>query len=123
MNRFLTHWLTTALALGVAAWVLPDVEVASVPALLIAALVLRLINTVVKPILVVLTLPITFVTLGLFYFVVNGLAFALTAWVVPGFVVRALGWAILGALLVGMISMFIGNVRRTEERQVWRPPH
>ena len=79
MNRFLAHWLTIALALGVAAWILPGVEVTSVPALLVAALVLGLINAVVKPILVLLTLPITLVTLGLFYFVVNGLAFALAA--------------------------------------------
>ena len=122
MSRFLTHWLTTALALGVAAWVLPGVEVASVPALLVAALVLGLINAVVKPILVLLTLPITLVTLGLFYFVVNGLAFALAAWVVPGFSVRGFGWAMLGALLVGMVSMFIGSFRRTEQREVWKPP-
>ena len=79
MNRFLTHWLVTALALGAAAWILPGVMVTSLPALLVAALALGLINAVVKPVLVVLTLPITIVTLGLFYLVVNGTAFALAA--------------------------------------------
>ena len=117
MNRFLAHWLTTALALGVTAWILPGVEVASLPALLVAALVLGLINAVVKPLLVLLTLPITIVTLGLFYFMINGLAFGLAAALVPGFGVRSFGWAIFGALLVGLVSWFIGNFRRAEEWQ------
>ena len=112
MTRFLTHWLTTALALGAAAWILPGVTITSMPALAVAALVLGLINAVVKPILVLLTLPITLLTLGLFYLVVNGVAFSLAAWLVPGFAVRSLGWAMLGAVLVGLVSMFIGSFRR-----------
>ncbi len=114
MNRFFAHWLTTALALGVAAWILPGVEVSSLPALLVAALVLGFVNAVVKPLLVLLTLPITVLTLGLFYFVVNGVAFAFAAWLVPGFGVRSFGWAMLGALLVGAVSWFIGSFRRTD---------
>ena len=113
MNRLFAHWLTTAVALGVSAWVLPGVEVDSLTALLVAALVLGFVNAVVKPLLVLLTLPITVVTLGLFYFVVNGLAFALSAWLAPGFGVRSFGWAMLGALLVGAVSWFIGSFRRT----------
>ena len=112
MTPFLTHWVTTALALGAAAWILPGVTVTSMPALAVAALVLGLINAVVKPVLVLLTLPITVLTLGLFYLVVNGLAFSFAAWVVPGFAVRSFGWAMLGALLVGMVSIFIGSFRR-----------
>ena len=113
MNRFIAHWVTTAVALGVAAWVLPGVEVDSLAALLVAALVLGFVNAVVKPLLVLLTLPITVITLGLFYLVVNGLAFALSAWLVPGFGVRSFGWAMLGALFVGAVSWFIGSFRRT----------
>ena len=116
MAWFLVNWLTTALALGAAAWILPGVTLASLPALAVAALVLGIVNSVVKPVLVVLTLPLTVLTLGLFYFVVNGLAFALAAWIVPGFEVRSFGWAILGALLVGAVSMFIGRFRRARER-------
>ena len=93
MRRFLAHCLTTALALGVAAWVLPGVRVISISALFVAALVLGFVNTIVKPLLFLLTLPITVLTLGFFYLVVNGLAFALAAWVVPGFEVRSFGWA------------------------------
>jgi putative membrane protein len=114
MGRFLIHWFVTAIALGVATWILPGVYVeGGVPgrgllALAVAALVLGFVNAVVRPILVILTLPITILTLGLFYLVVNGLAFGLAALVVPGFVVTSFWWAILGALVVGLVSWFIG---------------
>lgn len=114
MNRFFAHWLTTALALGAASWMLPGVEVTSLTALMIAALVLGFVNAVIRPVLLLLTLPITFVTLGLFYFIVNGLAFALAAWLVPGFGVRSFGWAVLGAFMVGLVSWFIGSFRRLD---------
>ena len=91
MNRFFAHWLTTALALGVAGWILPGVTISSPTVLLVAALVLGFVNAVVKPILVLLTLPITVMTLGVFYLVVNGMAFALAAWLVLGFTVRSFG--------------------------------
>ena len=124
MRRFLTHCLTTALAIGCAAWVLPGVRVTSISALFVAALVLGFVNTIVKPLLFLLTLPITVLTLGFFYLVVNGLAFALAAWMVPGFEVRSFGWAMLGALLVGLVSMFIGNFdRKTDVKlKVLAPP-
>ncbi len=108
MRRFLIHWLTIAVALGVAAWTVPGVHVSSFAALLVAALVLGFVNAIVKPILLVLTFPITVLTLGLFYFVVNGAAFALTTVLVPGFQVDSFGWAILGALVVSLVSWFIG---------------
>lgn len=108
MSRFLTHWLVVAAALAATAWILPSVSFSSWPALLIAALVLGFVNAVVRPILTLLTLPITVVTLGLFYLVVNGVAFALTAAIVPGFAIGGCGSAILGALLVSLFSWFIG---------------
>ena len=119
MARFLAHWITVAVALAVAAWILPGVVFTSLPALLVAALVLGFINATVRPLLLILTLPITVLTLGLFYLVVNGLAFALAALVVPGFEVRSLGSAVLGALVVGVVSWFAGLFGRaeTEERQ------
>ncbi len=107
MRRFLVHWLTTALALGATAWVLPGVYVSSLPALGLA-------NAVVKPLLLLLTLPITVLTLGLFYLVVNGLSFAFAALLVPGFSVRSFGSAMLGALLVGAVSWFIGGLAQPQ---------
>ena len=77
--RIITHWLVLAAALAATAWILPGVEVTSVSALLVAALVLGFLNAILKPILVVLTLPITVVTLGIFYFVLNALLFGLAS--------------------------------------------
>ena len=112
MKQFAVHWITTAVALGVTAWVLPGVEVGSLAALLVAALALGFVNAVIKPLLLLLTLPLTLATLGLFYLVVNGLSFAFAAWLVPGFSVRSLWWAMGGAVFVGAVSWFIGNFRQ-----------
>lgn len=106
--RFLTHVLVTALALAITAYLLPGVHITSWAALLVAAFVLGVVNGVVRPVLVLVTLPITIVTLGLFYLVVNGVAFGLAAAAVPGFDVDSFGWSILGALVVGVASWCVG---------------
>lgn len=79
MQTFLTHWLLMSIALGVTAWILPGVSVDSATALLVAALVLGFLNAVLKPVLVLLTLPITILSLGIFYLVLNAALFALGA--------------------------------------------
>ncbi|MFP6572241.1 MAG: phage holin family protein [Vicinamibacterales bacterium] len=112
MQPFLVRCFTTALSLGVVSWVLPGVTITSIPALLVGAVVLALVNTIVKPVLVLLTLPLTFMTVGVFYFIVNGAAFSIAAWLVPGFIVSSFWWAILGAGLVGFVSMLVGGSRR-----------
>ena len=104
------HWAIVAASLWVAAYLIPGVHVSSVSALLIAALVLGLVNALVRPILTILTLPITILTLGLFYLVVNGVAFALAASLVPGFELAGFGSAILGALLVSLVSWVLGGI-------------
>ena len=104
MPRFLVHWLITGLALVAADWLLGGIRIHSTAALVLGALVLGLVNALVRPVLVLLTLPLTLLTLGLFYLVVNGVAFALAAAVVPGFDVRSLGAAVGGALIVSIIS-------------------
>jgi putative membrane protein len=108
MTRFLIHTLVLAVAIWITAQVVPGVSVASWTALAIAALVLGLVNAIVRPVLVVLTLPITVLTLGLFYLVVNGLAFGLAAALVPGFGLASWTAAILGALLTSVCSWFLG---------------
>jgi putative membrane protein len=112
MSRFLIHWGITSVALAVAAHLVPGIHVRSLGALLFAAVVLGLVNAFVRPILVVLTLPATILTLGLFYLVVNGVAFALAAALSPGFAVTSLGAAIGGALVVGVVSWLIGWLLR-----------
>jgi len=77
---------------------------------LIAAIVLGFLNAIVKPVLVLLTLPLTVVTLGIFYFVLNGIVFALASVLAPGFEVDGFGWAFLGALLMSVVSSMLGGL-------------
>jgi putative membrane protein len=108
MLGFLVHTVVVALALWLTAMIVPGVTFSSWGALAIAAVVLGLVNAIVRPILLILTLPITVLTLGLFYLVVNGLAFGLAAALVPGFQIASTTAAILGALATSVISWFIG---------------
>jgi putative membrane protein len=116
MGSFFAHWVVTAIALVVADWSLDGVHVGSGLSLAVAALVLGFVNALVRPLLLVLTLPLTVLTLGLFYLVVNGAAFALAAAVVPGFGVATFGSAVAGATIVSLVSWFIGWL--TKQRPV-----
>jgi putative membrane protein len=104
MRSFLLHWFITAVALAVGARLVPGVHFGSTATLVVSALVLGLVNAVVRPVLLILTLPITLLTLGLFYLVVNGIAFAIAAALVPGFTVASFGSSISGALVVSLVS-------------------
>ncbi len=108
MAPFFLHWLVIALALGLTAWLVPGVEMASPLALLVAALVYGFLNALLKPILVLLTLPLTVMTLGLFYLVLNAILFALASVLVPGFVVAGFGPAFFGAIIMSLLSMVLG---------------
>jgi len=116
MARFLMHWVIIAIALGAAAYVVPGIHIDSGPVLIIAALALGLVNAVVRPVLTLLTLPLTILTLGLFYLVVNAAAFGMAAALVRGFRVDSLGSAILGSLVVAFVSsVFSWLIRKTAE--------
>jgi putative membrane protein len=116
MRRFLVNWLLVSLALAVTAWILPGVHIDTVGSLLVAAIVLGFLNAVLRPVLLLLTLPITLLTLGLFYFILNAILFALGATLVPGFEVDGFGWAFLGALLMSALSTLLGAAAREEPR-------
>lgn len=103
----LIHLAITAAALWVTTQLISGVTVSTTTALVLASLALGIVNAVVRPILHVLSLPLTFLTLGLFYFVVNGIAFGIAAAVVPGFEVSGLVAAILGALVLGIVSWLL----------------
>jgi len=109
MTHFLVHWAIVAIGLAVAARVVPGVHVESTGALLVGALVLGFVNAVVRPILLLLTLPITVITLGLFYFVVNGVAFMFAAAITRGFTVESIWSAIGGAIVISLVSWFIAQ--------------
>lgn len=98
------RWLLTALALAITAWIVPGIDVTGLGTLVVAALVIGLVNAIVKPILVLLTLPLTIVTLGLFLLVLNALLFWLAAAIVPGFDVAGFLPALLGAVLMAVLG-------------------
>jgi putative membrane protein len=102
--RLLLVWLINALSLLAVAYFLPSVSVASFYIALITALVLGLLNTLIRPVLVLITLPITILTLGLFTLVINALLFWFVASFVAGFQVAGFGSAFWGALLYSVIS-------------------
>lgn len=97
-------WILNAVALLVVAYLLPGIVVASFGSALLAALVLGLLNMLVKPVLVLLTLPITIVTLGLFLIVLNALLFWFAGSILKGFQVNGFWWAVGGAILYSIIS-------------------
>jgi putative membrane protein len=104
---FLVRVLVNAAALWVAAALIPGISLGGVGYTLLAALVLGLINAIVRPVLVFLTLPITLVTLGLFIFVLNAFCLWLTSRLVPGFEVHGFGAAFLGALVISAVSWMV----------------
>jgi putative membrane protein len=101
---FLARVLVNALAIYLAAAIVPGVEITGVLAALVAGLVFGLVNAFVRPVLLVLTLPLTLLTLGLFLFVLNAFCFWLTSALVKGFDVHGFWAALFGALLVSVVS-------------------
>jgi putative membrane protein len=107
MVKLIVRWLLLAAALLLVAYLYPGVTVASFTAAMVAALVLGLLNTVVRPLLVLLTLPVTLITLGLFLFVINALMFWAAAGVLDGFNVTGFGAALIGSLIYSLCGMVI----------------
>ena len=108
--RFIARLVLNGVAIILAAYVLPGLHVSGPLPALVAGVILGFVNAIVRPILFVLTLPLTLVTLALFIFVLNAICFALTAWLVPGFSVDGFGWALLGALLVSVVSWILNGL-------------
>ena len=102
--KLIIVWLLNALALLAVAYLMPSIHVSGLGGALIAAAVIGLVNIFIKPILVLLTLPVTIVTLGLFILVINGLLFFFVGHLLQGFEVTTVWAGILGALLYSIIS-------------------
>jgi len=105
---FLIHWAITALSLWVASLIFKGLSFESTGALVISALLLGLANAIVKPLLIVLTLPLTLVTFGLFLLVINALMILLVAALVRGFRVSGFWTALFASLFVSVLSVLIG---------------
>ncbi len=97
----------------------PGFHVDSFGAALIAALIFGIVNAIVRPIVLLLTLPLTFLTLGLFIIIVNALMFWLTAAIAPGFKVDGFTAALLGAVIMMIVSFVVSHVFKAEERRAY----
>jgi putative membrane protein len=109
MPKYLLNPLITALSLLIVDLVVPGVDLANFPAAMLAAVVIGLVNASVKPILSILSFPITLLTLGLFALVVNGICFWLASLLVPGFIVKGFLALIVGPIVLSLASTFLNN--------------
>src|SRR5437660_5001652 len=115
--HLIIRWIVNTLALFIVVTLLkPHLQAHTVVSLAIAAAVLGLLNAIVRPILVVLTLPLTIVTLGLFLIILNAVMLELTAWLVSGFKIDTFGWAIVGAVALGLVSLVTNRIGREAKR-------
>ena len=108
--NILINWLISALVILASAYLLPGIHVENFLTALVLALVLGILNAVVKPILLVLTLPINILTLGLFTLVINALLIMLATFIVPGFSVDTFWWAILFSIFISLFNIFLARV-------------
>ncbi len=108
--RLILLWVLNAVALLAVAYLLPSIQIASFGSAMIAAVLLGLVNAVVRPVLILLTLPATLLTLGLFLFVINGLMFWLAGSMLNGFAVESFWSAFFGSLLYSLISWALSSL-------------
>jgi putative membrane protein len=115
--HLILRWALNTLALFVVVTVVPGFHYRSIVSLAIAALILGLLNAIVRPILVFLTLPLTIVTLGLFLIVLNAVMLELTAWLAPDFRIDDFVAALIGAIVLGIISWITNRIGREPEKR------
>jgi putative membrane protein len=115
--RLLVRIILNAIAILIAAYLVPGIVVTGALAALVAGLILGFVNAIVRPILILLTLPVTLLTLGLFLFVVNAVCLGLTAALVPGFDISSASSAFLGALIVTFVSWVLNALVMTDSQK------
>ena len=108
--RFFARLVLNGIAIIVAAWIVPGLQLSGVLPALVAGAILGVVNALVRPVLLILTLPLTLVTLGLFIFVINAICLGLTAAIVPGLEISGFWAAFFGALLVSIVSWILSGV-------------
>ncbi|BAW95123.1 hypothetical protein NIES970_00230 [[Synechococcus] sp. NIES-970] len=118
MPQFLLTWLATAGALFLTAILVPGLEISGFSSALIGAIALGFVNAIVKPILILFTLPLTILTLGLFLLVVNAIALGLVGYLTPGLEVNGFFPAVIGSLVLTFISSLINQLLGQDENLV-----
>ena len=111
--KLIFQWIISAIAIIIAAYLLPHVGVDSFVTALILAVVLGALNLLIKPILILLTLPVTILTLGLFTLVINAALVWIAKFIVTGFTVDNFGWAIVFAVVLSIINMVFKHMGRS----------
>ncbi|MCR4659954.1 MAG: phage holin family protein [Bacteroidales bacterium] len=119
---FAAQVLVMSLAVVIAALLLPGVTVGSLPAVVLTAAVIALLNNFLRPVLIMLTLPLTAVTLGLFIFVINAVIVLIASAVVPSFGVDGFGWALLFSLLLTVLNYLLELPNRWLGRKQFEEP-
>ncbi len=114
MVRMLIHWGIMALAVGITAWIIPGFEISGVLAALVAAVIIGFINATVGLLLKIVTFPLTVVTLGLFWLLINALMLKLASALVPGFYIRGFAAAFFGAIVLSLVNMLLKKLLRPE---------
>ena len=112
MLQFILTWLATAVSLVVTAFIVPGFAVVSFSSAIVGAAVLGLVNAIIKPLLVLFTLPLTILTLGLFLFVVNAIALGLVSYLTPGLTVAGFFPALFGSIVLTLVSGLINQFFR-----------
>jgi putative membrane protein len=107
---FLLRVVLNTVGVLLAARLVPGITVTSSSAAILAGIVLGVVNATIRPVLIVLTLPFTIITLGLFIFLVNAACLALVAWLVPGFGVNGFGAALLGSIFISIVSWILSSL-------------
>lgn len=112
MLNLLLNWFVAALTVLVAGYILPGIQIDGFGVAFVLVIVLGLINAILKPILILLTLPVNILTLGLFTLVINGALVLLAAKIVSGFHVKSFWWAVLFSIVLSLVNGFIGRAAR-----------
>ncbi|KDR96050.1 putative membrane protein [Peptoclostridium litorale DSM 5388] len=115
MKNFIARWIVSALSIFLTAKMLASVDVSGIGATLVAAVILGIVNLFLKPVVLLLTLPINLLTLGLFTLAINGFMLYITAALVPGFEVRGFFGSIIGAVILSIFNMILTKIFDIEE--------
>lgn len=108
--QIIISWIVSAMVIFAIAYILPGVHVANFTAALVVALVLGIINAFVKPVLLIITLPINILTLGLFTFILNAILILIVSQIVPGFIVDGFLWALIFGIILSIASTFVNTL-------------
>jgi len=112
--QFFARLITTTLAVLIVSYILPGIKVDNVITAILFSVVLALLNTILKPVIVLFTLPLTVITLGLFLVIINGLMILLAAEIVPGFYVDGFWWAVLFSIILSLVVSLLNSLSKNQ---------